>query len=146
MITDKREDILKYIPQRPPMVMIHRLKEASVTLAVTLFDIEADNLFVEAGFLQESGLIENIAQTGAAMTGYHAIANQTEVKLGFIGAVKRLKIHSKPAVGQTIETHVKVTHEVFDYKVIKGEVYHQQQLMAECEMNIFIQPDEASMK
>ena len=146
MITDKREDILKYIPQRAPMVMIHRLKEASESLAVTLFDIEEDNLFVEAGFLQESGLIENIAQTGAAMTGYNAIENQTEVKLGFIGAVKKLKIHDKPALGQTIETRVKVTHEVFDYKVIKGEVYYQQQLIAECEMNIFIQPDEASMK
>ena len=143
MITDKREDLLKYIPQRSPMVMIHRLKDASESSAVTLFDIEADNLFVEAGFLQESGLIENIAQTGAAMTGYNAIENQTEVKLGFIGAVKRLKIHDKPAIGQTIETLVKVTHEVFDYKVIKGEVYHQQHLIAECEMNIFIQPDEA---
>ncbi len=145
MITDKREDLFRFIPQRPPMVMIHRLKEATEASAVTLFDIEQDNLFVEAGFLQESGLIENIAQTGAAMTGFHAIANQATVKLGFIGAVKKLKINQKPAVGQTIETHVKVIHEVFDYRVIKGEVYHQDQLIAACEMNIFIQPDEASV-
>jgi len=146
MITDKQEDLLKYIPQRPPMVMIHRLKQVSDSGAVTLFDIKRDNLFVEAGFLQESGLIENIAQTGAAMTGFNAVKNQTEVKLGFIGAVKRLKIVDKPAVGQTIETQVRVIHEVFDYRVIKGEVYAQQQLLAECEMNIFIPPDDVSVK
>lgn len=143
MITDKQEELLKYIPQRPPMVMIHRLKEASETHAVTFFDIEPNNLFVEAGFLQESGLIENIAQTGAAMTGYGAIENQTAVKVGFIGAVKKLKIKEKPAVGQTIETRVEVTHEVFEYKVIKGEIYLGEQLIAACEMNIFLQPDEA---
>ena len=65
-----KHDITQYIPQRSPMVMVDELVQASATRAVTRFAILPDNLFLVSNHLGEPGLVENIAQTVAAMVGY----------------------------------------------------------------------------
>ena len=54
------------IPQKPPMVMVNSIIEASGTTTVTSFLVKEDNIFMEDGFLREPALIENIAQSAAA--------------------------------------------------------------------------------
>jgi predicted hotdog family 3-hydroxylacyl-ACP dehydratase len=135
------DDVLKYIPQRPPMVMINGIHKATETSITTTFQVLADNVLVEDGCLTEAGLIENIAQSAAALTGYAALSDNKKVLLGFIGAVKRLKITGNPQVGTWLETKVEVINQVFDYSIVKGEVFAEEKLIAECEMNIFLQPN-----
>jgi len=133
-------DLLKYLPQQPPFVLISALEAVTEKGATTSFEIEASHVMVENNHLTEGGLIENMAQTAAAMTGYATIALGKTLPLGYIGAVKKLKINKLPAINSTLTTTVEITHEVFDFTIIKGEVFLQNELIAECEMNIFIQP------
>src|SRR5688500_4930876 len=91
-----KEHIIRYIPQRHPMVMIDDLLEASDTHAVTQLKINADNIFVEDHCLAEPGLVENIAQTAAAHVGYQCAQKQIPVPIGYIAAVKNLEIVRLP--------------------------------------------------
>src|SRR5690554_2654219 len=88
---------------------------------------------------QENGLIENIAQTAAALSGYQAKKNNEKVTLGFIGSVKNLEISTLPAVGSMIETSVEVIGQVMNVDMIKGEIRQNNQILAQCEMRIFLE-------
>ena len=65
-----KENILKYIPQRPPFVMVDNLIECGSSKFITNFKILESNLFVFKNSISESALIENIAQTCAVGFGF----------------------------------------------------------------------------
>ncbi len=138
MIVSK-EEILKYIPQRPPFVMIDCLESVESDTVTSKFEIPEDNPMVSEGFFQEGGLIENIAQTAAAGVGYKCISNNKPVVIGFIGSVKNLKTYKLPKWGETLETEVKTVSEIMNATIIKGVVKNSNNTMLECEMNIFLQ-------
>lgn len=131
-------DILELIPQRAPMVMIDRLISVEERSAASVFQVTEDNIFVKDGLFQESGLIENIAQTGAAMHGYHARMRGKAVKNGYIGGIKNLEIHSLPDVGKCLTTVVTEAHYVMNTSIINGEILVENQLIATCEMKVFL--------
>lgn len=61
------EGILNLIPQRPPIVMVDSFFGFEENRSYSgLTDHITDNLFCEAGRLQEPGIIEHIAQSAAA--------------------------------------------------------------------------------
>jgi predicted hotdog family 3-hydroxylacyl-ACP dehydratase len=137
MIVSK-DQILSLIPQRPPFVMIDELVYSDEKVTRTKMKVAADNIFVENGFFVEAGLLENIAQTAAARSG-HASKNLGEpVKVGYIGAVKNFEVFGLPKLSDTLETEISVSNRVFDVTVINGSVKCNDQVMAQCEMKIFI--------
>ena len=131
-------DIVRYIPQRDPIVMVDILVSVSDKVTETSFVVKAGALFVEDGVLQEAGLIENIAQTAAAGVGYQCAVNNVEVPVGFIGAVKNLTIDYLPKVGEEIRTRVEVLEEIFDMSLIKGESFVGDKPVLVCEMKIVL--------
>ncbi len=132
-----RQDILKYIPQRNPIVMVHALVEATDDLAVTQLNIEADNVFVSAEFFAEPGLVENIAQTAAVHVGYQCSLRGIPIPIGYIAAIKDLKIDALPRQNSVITTSVKVTNKVLDITVVQGKVEQEGKVLCSCEMRIF---------
>lgn len=132
-------DIRKLIPQRTPMLMVSGLVSASELTLTSYFQPEEGNIFVEDGVLRENGLIENIAQSAAALNGYRAILEGGPVKNGYIGSIKKLVVHSLPLVGTLLTTEVTETHNVMDTSIILGEVKDANLLIARCEMTVFIQ-------
>ena len=106
-------DILALIPQRPPMVMVDRLVSCDPVETVTRFEVKSDGLMVEEGLLMACGLIENIAQTCAVRVGYLNRHSGQPVRVGVIGALRDMVVHSQPAVGTTVETTIEVTDEIF---------------------------------
>ncbi|WP_413670646.1 3-hydroxyacyl-ACP dehydratase [Mucilaginibacter sp. Mucisp86] len=136
------QDVLALIPQRAPFVMIDTLVSSSDGTTLTTLLIQAGNVLVSDGELSEAGLVENIAQTAAAGAGYAAHQLGKPVLPGFIGAVKNLKVFALPKVGDTIETEVKMENQVFDVTIIKGRVTCMGNTLAQCEMKIFIQPQQ----
>lgn len=132
-------NVTTYIPQREPIVMISELCSATELEALTKLHISDKNIFCKDGVFQESGLVENIAQTAAALSGYNAHKNNATVKKGFIGSVSNLTINKLPIVGQTIETTVIIETEVMNVHIIKGSVKLEDEIIAECNMKIFIE-------
>lgn len=133
-------NVQDYIPQRPPMVMIGDLVSSSPERTTTSLLIATDNILVHQGHFTEAGLVENIAQTAALHAGYNRDVSKP-VKLGFIGALKDLKIHALPSVGDVLETTITVTHQIMGATVIEGKATCNGQLLAEVEMKIFIEQE-----
>lgn len=121
------------------MVMVSELISVSDQKAISQFSFTNNNIFCDEGYLQEPGIIENIAQTAAAMTGYNAKKNNEEVKRGFIGSVNKLQIFNLPKSGIVLETEVSIVNQVMNVHIIKGVVRQNKVVMAECEMKIFLE-------
>lgn len=133
------EQILELIPQRPPIVMVDKLITVENKKTMTGLEILPDNIFVMNGRFREPGLIENIAQSAAAGVGYYYRNKNEEVPVGFIGAVKNLVIHFLPESGSEITTEIIIEHEVMNATLIRGVIFQDNKVVAECEMKIFLQ-------
>lgn len=133
------DTILNYIPQRPPIVLISRIYKCDETSVVTGFDIIDEHLLTQNGSLTESGIIENMAQTAASMAGYEAVVKQTQPRVGFIANIKNLNIHFLPKSGNEILTEVSTKTQVMNVSIIEAKSFCNNELVASCEMKIFLQ-------
>lgn len=129
-------NILDLIPQRPPFIMIDCLTHFDPVITSSRFTVRDNNLFFNEGRLLASGLIENIAQTCAARIGYINRLSNEVIKLGFIGAVRNLKIYKTPLTGDTIYTTITVKEEVFQMTLVDAVVKLNDETIAEAEMKI----------
>lgn len=134
-----RYDILQLIPQRPPIVMVTTFDGFNGNTSLTTFAIQPDNLFVADGKLQESGVIEHIAQSAAARCGYESLSRGEDVPLGYIGAVEKLQLFSLPSVGDNLTTRIEVLQEVFGITLVEAETRSDDRPICRCRMKIFIE-------
>ena len=136
------EGLYRYIPQRPPMVMVDSLLRNDEELTRTSFRVQEGNLFLEHGSFREAGLVENIAQTAAAGVGHYYVEQKDgngEPPVGFIASVKDLEVRRMPGIGDELLTEVRVKQEVMNMTIITARVERQKELMASCEMRIYLQ-------
>lgn len=132
-------DIHELLPQQEPFVMIGCLTHFDMIRTVTETKIQENNIFVENGMFSASGLIENIAQTCAARIGFvNKYILKKGIQIGFIGAIKDLKIHSIPKVGDVIMTVVDVQEEIFGMILAKAEITCGENILVETNMKIAI--------
>lgn len=131
-------NILSYIPQRPPFVMVDEIIDSGEKKTCSKFLIKEDNIFVENGFLKEPGLVENIAQTAAARAGYIAQLEKKPVLVGYIGAIKNLEIFFYPKLQDELITEIIIENQIFDVTLISGKIICNHKIAAQCEMKIFI--------
>ena len=136
MITIENIEIL--IPQRSPFVMIDKLLEVAETSTTSGFTILDNNIFVQDGIFKEPGLVENIAQTAAARAGYVSKTENKPVLVGYIGAVNNLQIFLLPKTGDELITEITIENQIFDVTLISGKITCNKQLIAQCNMKIFI--------
>ncbi|CAA6818904.1 MAG: Hydroxymyristoyl-ACP dehydratase [uncultured Aureispira sp.] len=130
--------VLQMIPQKPPMAMIDTIIAVTAQKARTALTITKENIFCDEGFFQAPGLSENIAQTAAAQVGYLSHLAGEAPPVGFIGAIKNLNIEQLPEVGDQLITEIEIEHEIMNFTVINGISKVGDQVMAKCQMKIFI--------
>jgi predicted hotdog family 3-hydroxylacyl-ACP dehydratase len=133
------DSILNYIPQRPPIVLISRIYKCDEASVITGFDIVNEHFLTQNGILTESGVVENMAQTAASMAGYEAVVKQTQPRVGFIANIKNLVIHHLPKSGNEILTEVSTKTQVMNVSIIEAKSFCNNELVATCEMKIFLQ-------
>jgi predicted hotdog family 3-hydroxylacyl-ACP dehydratase len=141
-----KEKILELIPQRNPMVMIDCLVSCDETQVVSQLSIRNDTLFVNRGGLTAAGMIEMMAQTAAARTGY-LLKKQPEtankkVPFGVIGSIKNFRLYFQPLIGSVVTTTVNIAHEVLQATVVKGKVEADGKLAGEGDLQIFLTGDQ----
>jgi len=132
------EEILKYIPQRTPIVMVSALYRADEVSADTGLLITSENIFVDKNHFTEPGIVEHIAQSAALHAGYGFISIGKPVPIGYIAMVKDLAILALPKVNEELKTHVKVINNIMNVMLVKAEVKANEQIIASCEMRVFI--------
>jgi predicted hotdog family 3-hydroxylacyl-ACP dehydratase len=131
--------ILDLIPQRPPFVMIDQLTACTGKSASGRLFIRESNVLCHDGCLQESGMMECIAQTAAAYTGYCQLSACKEVTRGYIGAVKNFVVHALPAVNTEIRSEILIDNELLGYTLVTGKIFRNTEVLAECEMRILLE-------
>lgn len=131
------EELLALLPQRPPMVLVDTLVACADNRTVSQFRVPADCILVYNSVLSEAGLIENIAQTAAAGSGYSYQQQGRPAPIGFIAAIRDLQILALPAVGTELTTEVRVVNQVLDFSIVRGRVQAGEITFAECELRIF---------
>lgn len=130
-------EITAYIPQRAPFVMVDEVLQADEQITRTNFTIREGHLFVNDGHFIEPGLVENMAQSAGSGTGYRYQQKGERVPVGYIGAIKKLKIDKLPRVGDTITTEVSIGHTIMNVHMVTARVFLQGEEIASCELKIF---------
>ena len=133
-----KENILSLIPQQLPFVMIDQLLFSDEKLTRCSFSVQADNIFTIDGVFTEAGLLENMAQSAAARAGYISLLENKPIQIGYIGAVKNLEIFELPQTNDELITEIKIEEELFNISIITGKVWCKDNLLAQCEMNIYL--------
>jgi 3-hydroxymyristoyl/3-hydroxydecanoyl-(acyl carrier protein) dehydratase len=136
------ENILDLIPQRPPIVMIDSLLSCDEKQVVSQLFIRRDNIFLDRKGLTASGMMETMAQTAAARTGY-LMKNRPDgmnkkPPVGVIGSIKNFRLYFQPEIDSVIKTTVEIAHEVLQATLVKGKVEVNGKLAAESEMQIYL--------
>ena len=136
-------DIHELLPQQEPFVMISSLVRFVMQTTVTETIVSADNLFVEDGVFTAPGIVENIAQTCAARIGYvNKYILKKGIQLGFIGAIRDLKVKDLPKVGDTITTTISVIDSVFGMTLVDAVVLNNGAEVASAQMKIAVKESE----
>lgn len=142
-------DIKKYLPHRAPMLMVDMILEMDDEKVETIFEIKRDNIFVENNFFNESGLVENMAQTCSSVVAKDYFIDEdkndkTGVNVvGFISGIKTLKIYSLPEVGTVIYTKAllvsKFITDSYSLCTMKCQTFREEEVLLEGEITLFIQ-------
>lgn len=133
-----KEEVWSMIPQKTPFVMVGALEEVSDASFKTSFDILSDNVLLENGAFSEAGLMENIAQSCATGLGFLDKQSGVKEKIGFIGAISKMKLYSKPCVGDSISTHVEVKSTFENIILVQGTSFLREEKLLECEMKVVL--------
>lgn len=146
---DTTIDIKNYLPHRKPMLMVDMILIMDDEKVETIFEIKADNIFIQNNTFIEAGLIENAAQTCSSIVAkdYFVDENNQDKSgvdvVGFISAIKTLKIHKLPEVGNTIKTISTLVSKFVtdDYSLctMSCKTFNNEELLLEGEINLFIQ-------
>ena len=132
-------DIHELLPQQEPFIMVGKLVSFDMGKTVTQTLIEDKNIFVESGVFTASGIIEDIAQTCATRIGYiNKYILKKGIQLGFIGAIRNLKLHRCPKVGELVVTTIITEEEVFGMTLVSATVKVSDELIAESSMKIAV--------
>lgn len=147
-----KEQIARLIPQRYPIVQVDAVISAADDTAVTELLVGSDNCFVTSdSLMRENGLIEHIAQSASAFAGHRALASgATNPPVGFIGEVKRFRLHRQPQVGALLRTTIQMGAEVAGITIVTGRTNQvmadgTEEPIAETMLKIFVE-DEAKSR
>jgi predicted hotdog family 3-hydroxylacyl-ACP dehydratase len=142
-------DIQNYLPHRAPLLMVDLILNIDANFVETTFFIKEDNVFVDKDTFIEAGLIENTAQTCSSIVGKKYFFNENGTEndnvnvIGFISAIKNLQIYLLPKVGDTIKTRANLVTKFDggDYTLctMSCQSLLGEQMLCECEINLFIQ-------
>ena len=128
--------------------MTSKMPYLDATSVKTNFYIEPDCIFLQNGTLTEAGLIENAAQSCAAIVAQsyaHRDENDVVVgqAIGFISAIKKIKILDLPKVNERIITEGKLLSryddENFSLCTMETVTFRNGELIVACTFNFLIQ-------
>ncbi len=133
-------NIQDYLPHREPMLMVDAILELCHEKVITTFKIHENNIFLRHNQLQESGLVENMAQTCSSIVGQSFFENDNATKIiGFITSIKKINIFSLPNLGTEIITKATLVSQYENICNVSCETFCNDELLGNAEINLFIQ-------
>ena len=140
-------DVSNFLPHRKPMLMVDTVLEIDEKSVTTQFQVSENCMFLDNSNLSETGLIENAAQTASGVVGQTFFdKNDLEGKgnrvVGYISAIKKVKILQLPKVGDTILTQANLISRFDTGEVtmcsFNSETFLNKKLIVSSTMNFLI--------
>jgi predicted hotdog family 3-hydroxylacyl-ACP dehydratase len=132
------QNAAEFIPQKPPFVLVNKLLYADENTCCCSFKIPEGNIFALKGFYSTPGLVESMAQTAAAGTGYLFKKENKTVPIGYIGAVQKLEVTEWPPAKAEIMMEISLLTNILQVSLVSGIVKYKGKIIATCEMKIFV--------
>ena len=133
------EQIKELIPQREPIIMIDAFYGATDKECHTGLTVPFDNIFCKNSILEPIGIVEHIAQSASAFTGYIALTNDKPAPVGYIGEVKNFTCHRIIHAGEQLFTTITTRTQVLNIMMIDAETKIDGEIVANCQMKISIE-------
>ena len=141
-------DIERLIPQREPFVMVDGFEERDGNSAATVLSVSGENYFLlPDGTMSETGVIEHLAQSCAALSGSHTLSESScsehvaEVvpRIGLIGEVKHFECRRRPRKGEVLNSTVVFGLTFGNVTLATGQTFVGDELIADIKLKIFMQ-------
>jgi predicted hotdog family 3-hydroxylacyl-ACP dehydratase len=132
------QNAAEFVPQKPPFVFVDKILYVDDGRSLCSFTIGSDNIFLNEGYYSTSGMVESMAQTAAAGTGYLSKKENKAVPIGYIGAVQKLEVLEWPPANAEITMEIKLLTNILQVSLVSAVVSMADRVLASCEMKIFI--------
>lgn len=104
--------------------------------------VASDNVLVDDDEqLDPIALAEMIAQTYAAVKGYHDRLSGGPVNQGFLVGIRKVQFLNSVFAGDVLRISVETVGTIAGFAVVKGQVTRNQELIAEGEIKLWIQSE-----
>ncbi len=127
------------LPHRAPMLWIEALTECTPTTARATVYFTADHFAVADGRVNETALVECVAQTIAAAQGQRAKAGGKSgaPSVGMLAAVANFKIHAPPPLGKALTIEINELKKFGPMILVSGAVSCDGQTIASGELTVY---------
>ncbi|MPS63488.1 hypothetical protein [Chryseobacterium sp.] len=136
--TSDQNFVESLIPQRFPFVMVNSITEYSENHLVSGFEIKEENIFVQDGIFQASGLVEHQAQSVALHTGYKFYLLGKEAPTGYIGAIKSFEAIQLPRLGDKLTSEVSIINEMMGVTLVDIVTKINDEVIAKSQMKTVV--------
>ncbi len=142
--SDRRDEIevlpvsaAAYLPQKKAMCLIDRLCSVGERCAEADTVLTDSNPFIDAdGALEPAAFLELMAQTAAAMNGFH-LRNRDRKPEGFLMGARDLQIRGTARCGDRLRITVFKEHKYEDFGVLHGRVLRDDRCLAEGRITVY---------
>lgn len=117
------DDILRLLPQKPPMVFVSGVRETNEHSATCWFDITEQTPFVRNGVLSEAVLIEVAAQTTSVH--FHQSRSEEAQSEGYIIEVKNFTLGRPLKAGERVLATATVVKIIPPFGVYDVEIFNE---------------------
>lgn len=136
--TSDQNFVESLIPQRFPFVMVNSIAEYSETQLISGFEVKEENIFVQDGIFQASGLVEHQAQSVALHTGYKYYLLGKEAPTGYIGAIKTFEALQLPKLGDKLTSEVSIINEMMGVTLVDVVTKLNDEVIAKSQMKTVV--------
>ncbi|KMQ65895.1 FabZ [Chryseobacterium sp. FH2] len=136
--TSDQHFVESLIPQRFPFVMVNSITDYSENQLISGLEIKEENIFVQNGVFQASGLVEHQAQSVALHTGYQYYLLGKKAPTGYIGAIKSFDAETLPKVGDRLETEVTILSEIMGVTLVDAVTKLNDEVIASSQMKTVV--------
>ncbi|MFC3159695.1 hypothetical protein SAMN05443633_10626 [Chryseobacterium arachidis] len=136
--TSDQSFVESLIPQRFPFVMVNSIAAYSETELVSGFEVKEENIFVQDGIFQASGLVEHQAQSVALHTGYKYYLLGKEAPTGYIGAIKTFEAIQLPKLGDKLTSEVSIINEMMGVTLVDIVTKINDEVIAKSQMKTVV--------
>jgi predicted hotdog family 3-hydroxylacyl-ACP dehydratase len=133
-------DASEFMPHKSPMLLVDRIIEFDDEEKSSVIEasVKHDNIFLNSeGNLEETALIEIMAQAAAAQHGFNLAREEKKEEKGFIVGIRKFVVSRQVQAGDSLIVEVKLGPEIESLSVVYCTVRRDTANIASAELTVW---------